>query len=409
MGSKLSKRSSSNSAIPAATLTTISSGSASGSGSGSGSGANGDLRLYLAACHRDPDVQKFDSTLHQHAISVINTLAPDDGFGVGGSDSEVRSLSFDSLRQVAGCLMDMNQEVATYILKFKKDVWKNKELLSLVEDYFEYTVKTLDFFTSLDNCLRNARARQFIIVSALRRFEEELQVANDGCDDVDVDVDADACTKFAKTLEELRSFKEAGDPFGSEFFGLFDSVRKQQLQMLERLQQRRRKLDKKLKSVKVYRKVSSIIFVATFVAVVICSVVAAAVSAPPVAAALAAVATAPLGGVGKWVNSLWKRYEKELRDQKELIFNLQLATCINLKDLENIRVLVDRLEIEIQSLLTNVDFALRDADILTLVIDEIRKKLTVFMEGIDNLTAHSDKYSREIRQARTMILRRITE
>lgn len=407
MGSKLSKRSSSNSAIPAATLTTIGSGSASGSGSGSGSGANGDLRLYLAACHRDPDVQKFDSTLHQHAISVINTLAPDDGFGVGGS--EVRSLSFDSLRQVAGCLMDMNQEVATYILKFKKDVWKNKELLSLVEDYFEYTVKTLDFFTSLDNCLRNARARQFIIVSALRRFEEELQVANDGCDDVDVDVDADACTKFAKTLEELRSFKEAGDPFGSEFFGLFDSVRKQQLQMLERLQQRRRKLDKKLKSVKVYRKVSSIIFVATFVAVVICSVVAAAVSAPPVAAALAAVATAPLGGVGKWVNSLWKRYEKELRDQKELIFNLQLATCINLKDLENIRVLVDRLEIEIQSLLTNVDFALRDADILTLVIDEIRKKLTVFMEGIDNLTAHSDKYSREIRQARTMILRRITE
>jgi len=400
MGSKLSKRSSSSSAIPAATLTTISSGSASGSGSGSG--ANGDLRLYLAACHLDPDIQKFDSILHRHAISVIKSLAPDDdGHGLGGS--EVSSLSFDSLSQVAGCLMDMNQEVANYILKFKKEVWKNKELLGLVEDYFEYTVKTLDFFTSLDNCLRNARARQFIIESALRRFEEELQVANDGCDD------ADACTKFAKTLEELRSFKEAGDPFGSEFFGLFDLVRKQQVQMLERLQQRRRKLDKKLKSVKVYKKVSSIIFVATFVAVVICSVVAAAVSAPPVAAALAAVATAPLGGVGKWVNSLWKKYEKELRDQKELIFNLQLGTCINLKDLDNIRILVDKLEIEIESLLTNADFALRDADILTLVIDEIRKKLNMFMEGIDNLIAHSDKYSREIRQARTMILRRITE
>ncbi|KAL2936269.1 UPF0496 protein 1 [Bienertia sinuspersici] len=294
--------------------------------------------------------------------------------------------------------MDMNHEVVKVILDCKKDVWKNKELLSLVEDYFEYSVQTLDFFTSLDQCLKRARDRHFIIQVALRRFEEEMRDNHD-C--------SNASDKFSNTLKELRIFKEAGDPFGQEFFTIFHSVYTQQVHMLRRLQLRKRKLDKKLKSVKVYRKVSNIIFGAAFVAVVICSVVAAAIAAPPVASALAAAVSAPIGGVGKWFNSLWKNYEKQLKEERDVILELQLGTYINVKDLDNIRVLVEKLEIVIDSLLSNADFAIREADTLTAVMDEIRNKLNVFMEGIDNITAHSDRYSREIRQARTVILHRL--
>ncbi|GKE46005.1 UPF0496 protein-like protein, partial [Tanacetum coccineum] len=46
------------------------------------------------------------------------------------------------------------------------------------------------------------------------------------------------------------------------------------------------------------RKVSIVIFVATFAAVLICSVVAAAMVVPPVAAALATASAIPLGSMG---------------------------------------------------------------------------------------------------------------
>ncbi|XP_074275263.1 UPF0496 protein 1-like [Silene latifolia] len=395
MGSKLSKRSNSSPTTTTATATTISSNGSSSSSSGSASNLikSNDLNSYLAACQHDPDVKIFDSKLQQHTTSLISTLSDNGGF-----NQQVGAFSFDSLTQVTGSFMDMNQEVVRVILECKNDIWKNKELLSLVEDYFEYSVQTLDFFTSLDQCLKRARDRQLIIQLALRRFEEEMGVNGVG---------VNSCDKFAKTLHELRSFKEAGEPFGQEFLTLFQKVYTQQVQMLRRLQVRKRKLDKKLKSVKVYRKVSNIIFGAAFVAVVICSIVAAAIAAPPVASALAAAASAPIGGAGKWVNSLWKKYERELKNERDLIFEMQLGTYMTVKDLDNIRVLVSKLEIEIESLVTNVDFAIRDEDALTIVMEEIRTKLNVFMEGIDNLTAHCAKYSREISQARTVILHRI--
>ncbi|KAJ0039893.1 hypothetical protein Pint_26998 [Pistacia integerrima] len=61
--------------------------------------------------------------------------------------------------------------------------------------------------------------------------------------------------RYVKTLEELKKFKEAGNPFTEEFFTLFQLVYKQQLSMLQKLQRRKRKLDKKLKSMKTWRMV----------------------------------------------------------------------------------------------------------------------------------------------------------
>ncbi|GAB4847103.1 hypothetical protein Ancab_026113 [Ancistrocladus abbreviatus] len=351
-----------------------------------------DLTSYLAACELDRDVQVFDSALHDRTSRVINSLA--DGVAV-------RSLSFDSLQEVTGCLIDSNQEVVRLILDCKRDIWNNKDLFDLVQEYFDYSVQILDFFTALDKCLKRARDRQLIIRVALLQFEEEAR--NGGAGDSDV-VSGD---KYAKTLQELRNFKEAGDPFTEEFFTLFKSVYKQQVQMFDKLQSKKRKLDKKLKRAEVYRKVSNIIFAATFIAILICSVVAAAVAAPPVVTALAAAASAPMGGLGKWVNSLWTKYENELKGQRELIGSMQVGTYIAIKDLDSIRVLVDKLEIDIESLLSNADFALRHEEVLTMAIDEIKKKVSAFMEAIDDLTEHAEKYSRDVRRARTVILRRI--
>ncbi|KAG6537958.1 hypothetical protein ZIOFF_003061 [Zingiber officinale] len=202
----------------------------------------------------------------------------------------------------------MNQEVVKVILDCKRDVWKNTELFDLVKDYFHNNLQTLDFCTTLEKCLTKARDNQLILQVALQRFvvEEENHKGDNA--------------RNSRTLTELRRFKAAGDPFTEEFFKAFRSIHHQQLQMLDKMQMRKNNLEKKLKSIKVWRKVSSIIFVATFTTFLICSIVAAAIAAPPVAIAMAAAATIPIGSMGKYVfdgqppelkkQELAKRYSK---------------------------------------------------------------------------------------------------
>ncbi|KAE8729617.1 UPF0496 protein 1 [Hibiscus syriacus] len=341
-----------------------------------------ELSSYEAACKLDKELQTFDTNVQARTNHVINTLA----MGV-----EARAVSFDSLREVTGCLLEMNQEVVRVILECKKDIWKNQELFELVEEYFENSLQTLDFCSALEKCLKRARDSQLLILMALQQFEEESEVGG---------------SKYVRTLEELRNFKAGGDPFTEEFFQIFQSVYRQQIAMLEKLQQRKNKLDKKLKYIQAWRKVSSMIFVATFAAVLICSAVAAAMAAPPVAAALAAATSIPLGSMGKWIDSLWRNYENALKGQKEVITSMQAGTYVAIKDLDNIRVLVDRLEIEIEALLQNADFAIEQEDV-KIGIDEIKKKLGVFMKNVEDLGQQADICSRDIRRARTVVLQRI--
>ncbi|KAL0386980.1 UNVERIFIED_CONTAM: hypothetical protein Sradi_2579800 [Sesamum radiatum] len=182
----------------------------------------------------------------------------------------------------------------------------------------------------------------------------------------------------------------------------------QQMLMLEKLQLKKNKLDKKLRYIHAWRKVSSIIFAATFAAVLICSVVAAAMAAPPVSAALAAATSIPLGSMGKWIDSLLKNYENAVKGQKEIVNCMNVGTYVTIKDLDSIRVLIDRLEIEIESLLKNAEFAVINGDEAVRVgVDEIRKKLDVFMKNIEELGVQADNCSRDIRRARTVILQRI--
>ncbi|KAE8725629.1 UPF0496 protein 1 [Hibiscus syriacus] len=319
-----------------------------------------ELSSYEAACKLDKELQTFDTNVQARTNHVINTLA----MGV-----EARALSFDSLREI----------------------WKNQELFELVEEYFENSLQTLDFCSALEKCLKRARDSQLLILMALQQFEEESEVGG---------------SKYVRTLEELRNFKAAGDPFTEEFFQIFQSVYRQQIAMLEKLQQRKNKLDKKLKYIHAWRKVSSMIFVATFAAVLICSVVAAAMAAPPVAATLAAATSIPLGSMGKWIDSLWRNYENALKGQKEVITSMQAGTYVAIKDLDNIRVLVDRLEIEIEALLQNADFAI-EQEAVKIGIDEIKKKLGVFMKNVEDLGQQADICSRDIRRARTVVLQRI--
>lgn len=351
-----------------------------------------ELSSYEAACRLDPELQTFDTTLQQRTSRAISSLA-------GGV--EARSLSLSSLREVTTCLLDMNQEVVKVILDCKRDIWKTPDLFDLVEDYFENSLQTLDFCAALEKCLMRARDSQLIIHVALQRFTEEEAA------EAEAEPNPHRKRKYAKTLEELGHFKAAGDPFTEEFFRAFHAVYRQQISMLEKLQQRKNKLDKKMRSITAWRKLSSIIFAATFAAVLICSVVAAAVAAPPVAAALAAATAIPIGSTGKWIDSLLNDYHKAVKGQKEVLSSMQVGTYIAIKDLESIRVSVDRLEAEIAAALEKAKFATRGAEAVRLGMEEVRSGLEAFTKSVEDLGEQADRCSRDIRRARTVVLQRI--
>ncbi|GLT39090.1 hypothetical protein SLA2020_132970 [Shorea laevis] len=327
-------------------------------GSADDSKVAADLSSYEAACRVDPDLQAFDRVIHDRTSQALNSLAT----GAGG-----QTLSFDSLK----------------------------------EEYLENSIKTLEFCGGLENCLKRARTNQLIIQLAVQKFEEEVKVQGEGEGDGDE-------RKFGKTLDELNKFKAAEKPFDEEFFRQFRSVYDQQLSLFKKLQQQKRKVDKKLKKAKTWRKLSNILFVTVFVSVVVFSVVAAAIAAPPVVTAVAGALIVPVGSVGKWCSSLWTRYENKLKGQQELIGSMEFGTYyFTIKDMETIGVLVRRMETKIESLLYGADFAVREQEAVKLVIDEMKKKLEEFMETIEDLGKQADKCSREIRKARTVILQKI--
>ncbi|KAJ6843507.1 uncharacterized protein M6B38_296970 [Iris pallida] len=344
-----------------------------------------ELNSYEAACRRDPEISSFDSALRERTSHAISALA--------GGSLEVHALSFETLQVVTGCLLDMNQEVVRIVLDRKRDVWSSPELYQLVEDYFDSSLQTLDFCAELEHCLGKARDSQIFLRAALQHFAEEEAAAG-----------GEGRRRYERTLEEMRHFKSAGDPFTEEFFRAFHSVYAQQASMLQKLHLRKTGIGKKIKTVRSWRKLSSVIFVSAFAAVLICSVVAAVMAAPPVAAALAAAAAIPLGSMGKCVDSLWKKYSDTLKGQKVDFSTMYAGAYVAIKDQDSLRILVDRLEVQIGSLLGRVDFALKDEEPVKYAMEEIKKKLEAFMKSVEDLDVQADQCSRNIRRAREAVL-----
>ncbi|XP_076953939.1 UPF0496 protein At4g34320-like [Bidens hawaiensis] len=340
------------------------------------------LSSYQDACRSDPELQFLDSTFQNRTNRVINSLAIND---------EAGSLSLDSLREVTGGLLDMNQEVVDILIESKEDIWKNDELFRLVKDFFNLSLLTLNFCNSLQNCLKNARHSLSFLRIAVNQF--------DGDND------------YLKTIEQFKKFEALDGPFSEEFFESFQSVYKQQILMLKKLQLQKGKVDKKLKSTKAWKRLTNVIFVITFTTVLICSVVAAAVAAPPVVTALVAVAAVALGPVGEWINSLWKKSETELKEQRDMISSMRVGSYIVIKDLDNIKALVDKLGIEMEGLVQNAQFAVKEEeeDVVAMVVDEMKKIMNGFAKTIDELSDHSDKCCRDILRARRVILQKITK
>nr|GEX44770.1 uncharacterized protein [Tanacetum cinerariifolium] len=215
------------------------------------------------------------------------------------------------------------------------------------------------------------------------------------------------------TLEQLNKFKASENPFSNEFLASFRSVCGKQATLLNKLRTRTVEVVKKLDSVKTWRRLSNVIFVTTFSTVLICSVVAAVVAAPALVAALAAAATlVPLGSMGTWVDSLWQKYEKELRYHKNTMNVMKVQSDVFvIKDLENIKAIVDRMEIKMDGMMKSADFVIGEGveEAVGIGVDEIKNPVKEFARLMDDLSDQSVKSISDIKRATRMILEKLNE
>ncbi|VFQ68482.1 unnamed protein product [Cuscuta campestris] len=356
-----------------------------------------DLVSYLSACERDPDFRAFDSTLRDRTTRAIHSVA---------ANLDGRTLSLDCLREVTVCFHDMNHQVVNFILESKRDVWKDPDLLDLVKEYLDNSRHTMSFCTALESSLHRVHYSHSILKFALQKFHEETtQIQNLG---------SDPTLSYPMTLEQLKLFKDAGNPFTEKFFSQFRVIYTKQESMLRKLREKKRRLDKRLQRRKCWRRISNAIFASVFVSALICSVVAAAVTAPPVVAALAAASSVPLGSVGKWINSLWKKYESEVRRERDVVSAMGAwSEYVVLQDLHNINALVDRFAVGVEGLMGAADFAGGGGgggrEAVEMAVEEIRRNVEGFMEIAEVLNVHADECKKHIRMGRAVILQKINE
>ncbi|RZC54656.1 hypothetical protein C5167_013513 [Papaver somniferum] len=356
-----------------------------------------DLLSYDEAVQNDPSVRKFDIDLQTRTNHAINALA----LGV----QQPLSFSFELLKEVTSCVLETDQKVVEVILEGKKDIWNNKELSTLIDDYFRTSLHTLDFCIALEKCLTNARDKQTILKASLQRLANSAP-GGDG---------------YKTAMEDLDRYKSVQTHFTNEMLDLFGTVYCEHLQMLRNLQMQRIQLDKKLKKVKSWRKTANIIFAATFVTVLICSVVAAAVAAPPIVTAMvaAAAAAAAWAPSERWFKKLWRGYEDAIRDQKEVISSIQAGTIVAIRDLDNIRFLVERLERESTNSFMEINgnmfieekvngsVFLEHRYEIQLAVQEIENKVLIFSRNLDELGEYVSSCSSRVHKARSVVLQRI--
>ncbi|KAL1183570.1 hypothetical protein V6Z11_A02G192200 [Gossypium hirsutum] len=216
----------------------------------------------------------------------------------------------------------------------------DSDLDSLVKEYYGNFEKTFEFCTALKDCLERARNNHGIIESAAAGIDAR------------------------------------------------------------KLRARRGTLKKKLESLETWRRVWDALFVAAFISALVFSVVAAALSVKPVVTALASALTVAIAPAWKRCDEHWNRNEAKVKRQKKLTNAMEFFAPCTIK----IWVGVERLEIEITSLMRTIDFVLGEEYVLKFAMDEINENSIHIAKTVTDLLWEADNCGCNIRTNWDMIL-----
>ncbi|EOA24188.1 hypothetical protein CARUB_v10017426mg [Capsella rubella] len=369
---------------------------------------SGHMSAYKSACEEHPDLKSFDSSLQQRTIKVIESLT---------TGADTGSLSQHSIHmEVSQHLLEVSQGVANFILESENDVWKNKALKSLVQAYFENTIKTIDIFDNIRDFVGKAEMGQLYIQEAMAEFDKESPEKDAG----------GRKKRYEKTLKDLKKFDDIKDVFdGQVITNQFELIQKQQESLLEKLcEEAKKKIDEKqsdeaekeLDEAHHRSKFWNVVFGAGIALAAVASLAVMAVAVGVAAPfAVLAVPLLALGWVGvhhsleKKVNDL-KRHEEDGKKQEGITDSPDKGVESNKEALNTVPKLVHQLEKKIKSILEVVGDAIEDE------VDEkeIKLQLSLIGKEVEKLTKEIkevgetvDKQKKLIHEARFHVLKKI--
>ncbi|XP_057795954.1 UPF0496 protein At4g34320-like [Salvia miltiorrhiza] len=133
-----------------------------------------------------------------------------------------------------------------------------------------------------------------------------------------------------------------------DFFHHLSCLYKQQLMMRVTLRSFHTCSDQKLHRIDTGKKVSAVFFTAA--AAIAATVAAANANTKKPAAAVAAAASILLVALGKWIGSVLRKRERDVKKHMEIIRVMNIGAKISMKDLTKIHVVAQSLQLETESL-----------------------------------------------------------
>ncbi|KAJ4874608.1 UPF0496 protein [Raphanus sativus] len=293
----------------------------------------------------------------------------------------------------------MNQKMGESIIA-SEDVFKNEELRSLVDLYYESSTKTLDIFNTVGSSANKAKQSIVSIRIAIQKFEKES--------------DNGGNKKYEDTLEGLNKVKAMGDPFGDEYKNQMESVRADQLILLGKFHELAVKLDSKKKIFKKKRRWVTILYATaamSFLAAEICICIV----IPPLglytAVAAATGVNYVIGTVGVLVNVVLKNREKDLDRQKEVVDIMKDSTDVNIQMTNTVHSLVEKLTVSLSSILFSVEHAVVEREEVAVknLMEAIRDEVDTFATAVKEVGEAAARCSTCVSSGKLQVLEHITK
>lgn len=277
-----------------------------------------------------------------------------------------------------------------------RGIMKNRRLNDLVRDFFSISCSMSSLCVSLEDCLKKAQDSQKNLCAAVRLFKE-------GNGD-----EANREYKYKRALEELEKFRNCENPF-TLFPNVLLQVQKQQEDLVNRLKLHNKKSKKKKAILLTLRILTGFIFTSLTLFLAICEILALFTGMVHMLQPLGLLSVAS-GLMGFALDSQCKFYCDELKRGKNLVSSLDNRLLCEQPELGEIKIVVEELENQLESLMRNSNFTLGgDENIVVLQIgfEELEISMVRFDGTLKELAQCVETCSKDLKKGRLIIQNKI--
>ncbi|KAJ0965402.1 hypothetical protein J5N97_026540 [Dioscorea zingiberensis] len=303
------------------------------------------------------------------------------GCKLSTSNSRVRTSQ--AVRDAASELFCINRDAVDSFIQLKGDI--DVELMKLVPEQLKTTMKTLHFMGDLKCFLIKVGDMVLPFLAA------------DGSSGAD------------ELIQKVKDFKATEEPVAMRL--ILEDYKQVFSRQLRELHLRKNRLDRTLRKVKAWRKAWNIVYSTVKFTVIALSVALTVLTAPPAATAVAGAASGVMGLVQPWVDSKWDDYQSSCEAERELTGKILNEASLTLYGVNDVGVLLRRLEVQIATLTDHAEFGIEEDEdaAARMVVERMKGKAAVVMASVESLKEKADRLREELRRTAVTFLQSVTD